>query len=78
MLSLAIEASDSIKEDCAIDIGVINMPWLNYIDKEWFIKLVDSKSIIFSIDNHYRIGALGDRISAIVASSSELKHAFIL
>jgi len=73
MLSLAIEASDSIKEDCAIDIGVINMPWLNYIDKEWFIKLVDSKSIIFSIDNHYRIGALGDRISAIVASSSELK-----
>ena len=66
MLSSAIEASASIKEKVNKDIGVINLPWLNFIDEDWLTQTIGNTKKLFSIDNHYRIGGQGDRLASII------------
>jgi transketolase len=36
------------------------MPWLNRVDREWFFRTVRAFSVIFTIDNHYIKGGLGE------------------
>lgn len=68
MLTNAVNAAQKIKETAGINLGVINMPWLNIIDSEWLYDLLQSVDNIFCIDNHYSIGGLNDRISSEINS----------
>ena len=70
MLTNAINASRIIKEQMDLNIGVINMPWLNKVNSEWFYDLLKSVNNIFCVDNHYSIGGLNDRISSLISSSN--------
>jgi len=72
MLVNAVAAASDIRKSLGINVGVINMPWLNKVDIEWFHETVKLVKHIFCIDNHYAIGGLSDRIAALVASNPKL------
>lgn len=68
LLSAAVQAAQSLRNEHGLAVKVINLPWLNNINAEWLIKEVGTRKKIFSLDNHYLIGGQGDRIADILAS----------
>jgi transketolase len=61
MLHEALLAADYLNK---IDFGlkVINMPWLNKIDKEWLADVINDQKMIFVLEDHSAVGGLGDRL----------------
>jgi transketolase len=43
-------------------VAVVNMPWLNRIDREWIAELVEQFGEIFVLEDHGPVGALGDAL----------------
>lgn len=80
MLSIAVDVANSINAEFGQNIGVINLPWLNKIDKEWFFETIAGCNAIFSIDNHYRIGGQGDRLASVLSerAGDQILHSFAL
>lgn len=72
MLSSAVLASRKLWQEYEITVKVINLPWLNYIDKDWLIQEVGEFNNVFSLDNHYLIGGQGDRIAEHFAAEQFL------
>lgn len=70
MLVESIKAASLIENNSKFTVEVINMPWLNFIDKDWFLNEVKNFKFVFSVDNHLRIGGLGDRISELISTNS--------
>ncbi len=70
MLNEALCASE-ILENQSICVKVINMPWLNRIDRNWLVDVIGDINHVFVIDNHDRFGALGDfMLNTIIATPS--------
>lgn len=61
MVHEAITAAGMLKAK-GISIRVVNMPWLNRIDKEWFKRTVNAYQEVFVMDNHSLRGGLGDTV----------------
>ena len=72
MLTTAMTVAKNIKKNLGLEIGVVNLPWLNEIDLVWLNHLLNPVKQLFVIDNHYEIGGLGDRISSAIASESTI------
>ncbi len=72
MLTNAVAAAADIKHSSGLDVGVINLPWLNTIDAAWLRSTVQAVAHIFCIDNHYAIGGLGDRMASIISSDPDI------
>jgi transketolase len=68
MLSTAMTVAANIQQEIGMEIGVVNLPWLNEVDALWLGDLLRPVSELFVIDNHYGIGGLGDRLARLVAS----------
>ena len=60
------------KED--FSLKVVNMPWLNKVDKNWFEETVGECRAIFVLDNHSPYGGLGDSLLNTLASTKRLKN----
>lgn len=69
LLSAAMEVAAMMRTENDLSIKVINLPWLNIIDRDWLIHEVGVCKNIFSLDNHYVVGGQGDRIANIFATS---------
>ena len=61
MLNEALLAADYLKKIC-FGLKVVNMPWLNKIDKDWLKKIVSDQKKIFVLEDHSAVGGLGDRL----------------
>lgn len=61
MLHEALVAAEYLKK-IGFGLKVINMPWLNKIDKDWLKKVVSDQKRIFVLEDHSAIGGLGDRL----------------
>lgn len=59
MLNEAINAAELL-EIAGFHLQVVNMPWLNRIDLEWFRKLIENFSRIYILEDHATVGGLGD------------------
>jgi len=59
MLHEALSAGEILKKR-NITAKIVNMPWLNRSDLNWFQKTVDEFDILFVLDNHSPYGGLGD------------------
>ncbi len=73
MLSEAVKAAEQLRQN-AIGVTVVNLPWLNRLDSEWFLDLVESYPIIFSLDNHYRALGQGAMLAAALAETGNSKR----
>jgi len=69
MVHEAIMAAGILKAK-GVSIRVVNMPWLNRIDREWFDKIIDSYREIFVMDNHSSKGGLGDTVLETLNAST--------
>lgn len=69
MLKVACLAAQQIKEASNQHIKVINLPWLNQVDRAWFVGAMEGISHVISIDNHYEIGGQGDRLANVMAAA---------
>ena len=61
MLHEALVASDYLKK-IGFNLKVVNMPWLNKIDKSWLKEVVQNQKRIFILEDHSAVGGLGDRL----------------
>ncbi|GMR25593.1 MAG: transketolase [Ignavibacteria bacterium] len=61
MLHEALLAADYLKK-IGFGLEVINLPWLNKIDKEWLKEIVKDQKKIFVLEDHAAVGGLGDKI----------------
>jgi transketolase len=71
LLSEAFRAAERL-EQRGLSVGVVNLPWLNHVDRAWFLGAISGLKHIFSLDNHYAVGGQGDRIAEILATASML------
>ena len=60
MLNEAMVAAETLQEQ-NVSLKVVNMPWLNRIDDEWFARIVADFDTVFVLDNHSQYGGLGDQ-----------------
>ncbi len=61
MLHEALVAANYLKK-IGFGLKVVNMPWLNKIDKEWLNKVVTDQKKIFVLEDHSAVGGLGDSL----------------
>ena len=61
MLNEALVASEYLKK-IGFGLKIINMPWLNKINKDWLKEIVSDLKKIFILEDHSAIGGLGDRL----------------
>ncbi|HLG33213.1 MAG TPA: transketolase C-terminal domain-containing protein, partial [Ignavibacteriaceae bacterium] len=73
MLHEALVAAHYLKK-IGFSLKVINMPWLNKIDKEWLKKIVSGQKKIFVLEDHSAVGGLGDRLLNVLTELGEIAN----
>lgn len=63
LLAEAWKAADILAER-GISAAVINLPWLNRIDRAWLARVASSVPFLFTLDNHYLTGGQGEQLAA--------------
>jgi len=67
----ALTAAELLSER-GIELGVINMPWLNRVDPSWLAKTIADVPAIFVLDDHAPTGGLGDFLLGAIVSRSRV------
>lgn len=76
MLHEALLAGELLEEE-NFSLKVVNMPWLNRVDENWFEDVVGDCKAIFVLDNHSQYGGLGDcLLNAMILSGNLQKRKF--
>lgn len=70
MVGQALEAAAKLEEN-NIDVCVIDMPWLNFIDMNWLLDSIPHNKPMLVIDNHYEKGGLGEYIGSAILSHNK-------
>ena len=70
LLGEVIKAAALLSDRHEIDITVVNLPWLNRIDCEWFAEVVRRMPAVFTLDNHFIHGGQGDMLLRTLAEVS--------
>jgi transketolase len=73
MLNEAITAAEILKEK-GVSLKVVNLPWLNRADKVWLEKAIGSCDYIFSVDDHFLYGGIGDLVLNTMVSFTNLHN----
>jgi transketolase len=58
------------------DIGMklVNMPWMNRFDADWFTELLKGYDTVCVLDDHMTTGGLGDLLLSFLVESGLLEH----
>jgi transketolase len=76
MLAASVDAARLMSKAHKITVTVINLPWLNIIDADWFSDSIKNIRHVVSIDNHYRVGGQGDRLADLFSAGRFSKQKF--
>ncbi len=63
MLNEALTARELLSQ-CSIGLSVVNLPWLNRVDREWLRAIVAPYEQIFVVEDHAPAGGLADHLLA--------------
>ena len=69
LLPQAVEAARLLQAR-GIGLKVVNLPWLNRVDREWLRATIDGYPFLFTLDNHYVAGGQGELVLSQVAQLS--------
>lgn len=69
MLSEAVKAAKLLKEK-GVSVAVINLPWLNRIDHDWFLEKIGHFRMLVTLDDHYASMGQGSFIASELAKNS--------
>jgi transketolase len=67
LLSNAWHAADQIQHATGVGLGIVNLPWLNRVDRAWLQQTIGACRTIITLDNHYVHGGQGQMIAAAIA-----------
>ena len=67
LLANAWEAADRLAAD-GTRVKIVDLPWLNRVDREWLAGTIRGASHVITLDNHYVHGGQGQMIAAAVAA----------
>jgi transketolase len=68
LLAQAWHAADLLASRHGIELGIVNLPWLNDVDDGWLLATISGHSHFFTLDNHYVHGGQGQMLLARLAS----------
>ena len=68
MVASAWRVADLLAES-GLEAGIVSLPWLNNVDGAWLAGLAEDAQI-FTLDNHYVVGGLGDAVLAALAGDA--------
>jgi len=71
MLHEVLSAAEGLSAR-GLSVAVVNMPWLNRVDAEWLRSVVRPFRAVIVVDNHSRVGGLGDAILRALAEGDLL------
>ena len=71
LLGEAVKAASLLRDRDGLGLRVVNLPWLNRIDRKWFAEAVRDVPAVFTLDNHFITGGQGDMLLRTLA---ELPH----
>ena len=69
MMTEAMKAAKHLEEK-GISAAVMNFPWLNRVDGEWFRDAVKSYKLVFMLDDHYERLGQSVQLAGVLAKSS--------
>jgi transketolase len=69
MLPQAYLAAEELEKE-GLSVSIINMPWLNHIDVNWYRKEVEGVKAVLTIDNHLIKGGLASEIDMVHATNN--------
>ena len=67
MLAQAMKAAEQLESNHGVDLKVVNLPWLNRVDRDWLRETVGRCRTVFTLDNHYIAGGQGQMLLATLA-----------
>jgi transketolase len=71
LLGQAYDAALRLRVEQQIDVTLINIPWLNVIDRDWLRETVMNFDTVITLDNHYVAQGQGAMLAAAI---SELRQ----
>lgn len=74
MLHEALLASELLA-DQGFGLQVVNLPWLNRVDKGWLAEVVNDTQHLFVLEDHAPVGGLGDHLLNLLAGRQIVKFA---
>jgi transketolase len=66
LLGHAYDAAVRLRVEQQIDVTLINLPWLNVIDRDWLRELVANFETVVTLDNHYVAQGQGAMLAAAI------------
>lgn len=67
LLSQACRAAEALERDAGLALAVIDLPWLNRVDRAWLAATAARYPWLFTLDNHYLHGGQGQMLLAELA-----------
>ena len=67
LLPQAWRAAELIEQRAGLGVAVINLPWLNQVDRDWLRRTLGHRAAVFTLDNHLIAGGQGRMIAAAIA-----------
>ena len=67
LLSNAWHAADEAEKASGISTRVVNLPWLNRVDRAWLRDVIGEARAVVTLDNHYVHGGQGEMLAAALA-----------
>jgi transketolase len=64
LLTQAWRAAELLARESGLEVAVINLPWLNRVDRQWLSGIAERYPWIFTLDNHYLHGGQGQLLLA--------------
>jgi len=68
MLAEAMRAAAMLSSSSGVELRIVDLPWLNFVEDDWLIQLMEQTQHVFTLDNHYIAGGQGEFIAARLAS----------
>lgn len=67
LLGQAYGAAIRLRVEEQIDVTLINLPWLNTVDRDWLREVVRNFDTVVTLDNHYVTQGQGAMLAAAIA-----------
>ncbi len=67
LLGEALRAASRLESEDGISVRVVNLPWLNRLDHEWFASAVAGVEQVVALDNQYVHAGQGDMLGSALA-----------
>ena len=65
LLSNAWEAADRLAKQ-GVNLRLVNLPWLNRVDRRWLREVIGSIRDVITLDNHYVQGGQGEMLAQAI------------